>query len=216
MSQQNTSSSKETLQNKPQALSLIQVSSVVYGVFALVGILLSLFAHKNFSSNFALPHAPLEIGRVVAAGFLGAGVLLILSKHFEWWFPSYRAIKGAMVQILGRCNVWQALYLAVISSVGEEILFRGAIQPFVGIGICALLFGLLHIGPSGNLSSWSIWAVAAGWLLGFMYDQTGTLWAPMITHASVNAISILNLRRIYKRIPELEIPGHTIHRDSLS
>lgn len=216
--QPNTASRKAVFQTKARALSMVQVSTLVYGVFSLVGIILSLYVHKNFAANFALPVGNKELIRLSAASVLGTGVLIILSKHFEWWFPSYRAIKGAMVQVLGRSTFTQSIYLALISSVGEEILFRGAIQPFVGVAICSLLFGLLHIGPSGDLSSWSIWAVAAGWLLGFLYDQTGSLWTPIATHALVNGISILNLRRIYRSLPPTEHPEPLVPtpRDSLS
>ena len=210
MQQQENSAPDTNLSEKAMTkstLGLVQVSSMMYAVFALVGILLSIFVHKNFASNFAWPVKAIEGARLAVAGLLGAGVLIILSKQFEWMFPSYRAIKAAMVSILGRCTVVESLYLAAISSVGEELLFRGAIQPFVGLAICSLLFGLLHVGPSGEVSSWSLWAVAAGWLLGYMFEQTGSLWAPIFTHALVNAVSILNLRRLYRLGPANSLPG---------
>ena len=182
-------------------LSIVHISTILYGAFAAVGIGISAYGHHNLRTILSVPAQPTEAGKLLAAGLLGAGILWVLSKSFEWSFRSYRMIKAAMVQVLGRCTVPVAIYLAFASSVGEELLFRGAIQPTLGIGMTALLFGLLHIGPSGNLSTWSIWAVAAGGLLGYMFDQTQSLWPPLITHFAVNAVSILQLRAIYARIP---------------
>jgi membrane protease YdiL (CAAX protease family) len=94
-----------------------------------------------------------------------------------------------------------ALYLAVLTGFGEELLFRGAIQPFAGLLLTSALFGLLHMGQNGILSAWSVWAFLAGLLLGWMYDETASLWPPIIAHFCVNAVSILSLRRAYRNLP---------------
>jgi hypothetical protein len=42
-------------------------------------------------------------------------------------------------------TVWEGLILAIAAGVGEELLFRGALQPVLGLGFTAVLFGLVHV-----------------------------------------------------------------------
>ena len=157
------------------------------------------FWHENIQTSFALPQAPREIGRLGAIAFLGIGVLLVASHMFEDWFSSYRRLRNLIMRLLGGISIPGAIYLALVSAIGEELLFRGAIQPFAGIFLTSIMFGLLHVGPDGKLSAWSLWTMMAGVLLGFMYEQTGSIIAPMITHFGVNAYSLIRLRKHYNR-----------------
>lgn len=40
---------------------------------------------------------------------------------------------------------WEWLLLALAAGIGEEILFRGALQPVMGLGFTAVIFALIHI-----------------------------------------------------------------------
>lgn len=42
-------------------------------------------------------------------------------------------------------TVWEWFILALAAGVGEEILFRGALQPALGIGVTSILFALVHV-----------------------------------------------------------------------
>jgi len=186
---------------------LIRKSTMIYGAMMLVGLLLLRFGHKKLSPAFAVPTAPLDLGRLVAIGLIGALLLLILSYFFEDWFPSFRSLKAVIMRLLGPCSVAGALYLALITAFGEELFFRGGIQPFAGLFLTSVLFGLLHVGQDGPVSAWSIWAWVAGLLLGWMYDATGSLWPSIITHFGVNAVSLLSVRRAYRGWVEHAGPG---------
>ena len=178
--------------------ALIRKSTIVYGVMTLIGLAVLQFGHKSLSRAFAIPAEPYEIFRLAAIGILGASLLLVLSYFFEDWFPSFRNLKSVIMRFLGPVSIPMALYLAVVTSIGEELLFRGAIQPFAGLVLTSVLFGLLHMGQDGLVSAWSVWAFIAGLLLGWMYEETGSLWPPVLAHFGVNAVSILNLRRSYR------------------
>lgn len=178
--------------------ALIRKSTIVYGIMILLGTLVVAFGHEQLGPALAIPSGPMEGGRLVAIGLLGGGLLLVLSYLFEDWFPSFRVLKSTIMRFLGPVSVPTAIYLALITSFGEEILFRGAVQPFAGLVFTAVLFGLLHLGQDGLVSAWSVWAVIAGLLLGWMYQETGSLWPPIVAHFSVNVVSILNLRRAYR------------------
>lgn len=177
--------------------SLIKKSTVVYGVMAAGGLAAMAFFHDSISTAFLWPSAPMEMGRLIASGLTAAGVLLVLSYFFEDWFESFRELKSIIMQVLGKVSIPMAIYLSFVTSVGEELLFRGAIQPFAGLILTSVLFGMLHMGHKGLVSAWSIWALIAGFLLGWMYEETTSIWPPLIAHFGVNMVSILNLRRAY-------------------
>ncbi len=178
--------------------ALIRKSTFVYGIMIAVGLAVIAFGHKTLGKIMAVPHDPYEALRLVLIGSLGAALLLVLSYFFEDWFPSFRELKTAIMRFLGPCTIPMAIYLALLTSFGEELLFRGALQPFAGLVLTSLLFGLLHMGQKGLVSAWSVWALIAGLLLGWLAEETGSLWPPIIAHFGVNTVSILSLRRAYR------------------
>lgn len=190
--------SRQSLSEILTPSTLKRRSTVIYGLMTVVSLLIMHFSHKSLQVALGWPKAPLEIGRLLTIGWLGAVVLLVLSYFFEDWFAAFRDLKAMVMRFLGPCSVLTALYLSVITAFGEELLFRGVLLPFCGLFFSSLLFGLLHMGKDGFISAWSIWAFIAGLLLGWIFQQSGSLWPPIIAHFGVNAVSILNLRRIYR------------------
>lgn len=85
--------------------------------------------------------------------------------------------------------------LAVFSGVGEEAFFRGAVQQEFGIVIASVVFGLAHIGPDRRYLFWTAWAVLAGFVFGVLFEATGGLLAPVVAHATHNAITLLVWKR---------------------
>jgi hypothetical protein len=88
----------------------------------------------------------------------------------------------------------QILIVAGLSSLGEELLFRGLLVPWVGVIISAALFGLAHQirGPSRWV--WIGWATGMGAALGAIFAATGSLVGPLIAHAVINAVNLTYLR----------------------
>ncbi len=199
LSETQTESANAAIKKSPAQKPLWQVSTVVYVVFATIGLLIGFFAHHNLPEAMHFPLRRDDMLKCLAGGGLSAGVLIAMGFLFEDWFASFREARSAMIRILGPVSAPVAIYLALISAFGEELLFRGALQPYAGVAVTALLFGLLHIGPGGEVSAWAIWAAGAGGLLGWLYQETGTLWTPIIGHFTVNCFSILRLRALYNR-----------------
>ena len=87
-------------------------------------------------------------------------------------------------------SVWGALLLGLAAGIGEETLFRGAIQPKFGIVFTALIFALLHqqYGPSLI----TVGAFASGIIFGLERKYMGTVPA-IITHTVYNTIAVLLL-----------------------
>lgn len=84
--------------------------------------------------------------------------------------------------------------LAVLSSLGEEVLFRGLLQPWVGLLAQAALFGIVHFVPGRSRWVWVSWATAMGLVLGAMFQLSGSLLGPLAAHALINGVNLAYLR----------------------
>lgn len=82
------------------------------------------------------------------------------------------------------------IVLALLSSFGEELLFRGLLQPWMGLVPQALLFGLVHQMPGPSRWIWVSWALVVGLALGALYDVTGSLLGPIVAHAVINGLNL--------------------------
>ena len=99
-------------------------------------------------------------------------------------------MKDLMSQTLGRPGTITITVLAVTSSVAEELLFRGAIQPLLGLVLTSLIFGLIHGGFSPRFRVWVGFATVGGFVLGALSDFTGNLLAPMLCHLTLNYFNL--------------------------
>jgi membrane protease YdiL (CAAX protease family) len=86
------------------------------------------------------------------------------------------------------------LVLAGLSSCGEELFFRGLLQPQIGLLPQALLFGVLHQIPGPSRWVWVSWAAAVGLFFGAIFQLTGSLLGPFAAHALINGMNLHYLR----------------------
>jgi uncharacterized protein len=87
------------------------------------------------------------------------------------------------------------IVLALLSSAGEELLFRSLLQPWMGLWPQALLFGVVHQLPGSSRWVWATWAFFVGLALGALFQFTGSLWGPLAAHALVNGVNLTFLKR---------------------
>jgi uncharacterized protein len=83
--------------------------------------------------------------------------------------------------------------ISVAAGIGEELLFRGAVQAEWGLVLSSILFGAMHISGTGTVA-FGAWAAGAGFVLGGLATVTGGLFAPIVAHATYDAIAILQIR----------------------
>ena len=148
---------------------------------------------------FASPDAlaagvdPLRDG---AVGLLAGLVVVLLTREFTLRTRMGDELGRAFGQVLGPLGWADCLLLAALSGIAEEAFFRGGLQPLVGLVPASLIFGLVHFVPRREFLPWTGFAVAAGFLLGGLFELTGNLVAPVLAHATINA---LNLRFLSQR-----------------
>lgn len=81
-----------------------------------------------------------------------------------------------------------AVLVALMAAFGEEIYFRGFLQPRTGIFWQAALFGAIHATYLTPLQV--VLPFLLGLLLGVLRERVG-LWAPITTHAAYNATALI-------------------------
>jgi len=125
---------------------------------------------------------------------LAAGLALVFASRLALYrFDWARALHRELRHMLFPLTDPEIVVLAAASSVGEEMFFRGALLPVVGLFASSAIFALLHIGPKARHLPWTLSSFGAGLLFGVMFRWTGDLTGPVIAHFLVN---FLNLRHV--------------------
>lgn len=84
----------------------------------------------------------------------------------------------------------QIVFISICAGIGEELLFRGAIQPLLGIWITSIFFVLIHgyLNPFNlPLTYYGIFMVLVIGVMGLMTEHLGILTA-MIAHTLIDII----------------------------
>jgi hypothetical protein len=139
-----------------------------------------------------------------AGGLAFALALIFLTRVAVTRFQWAQRLHMELRPVARDLGLPEILLLAGLSSLGEELLFRGLLAPWLGVIGSALLFGLAHQirGPSRWV--WAGWATLVGHRPGALFAATGSLVGPLIAHAVVNAVNLSYLRDHEPAQPESE------------
>jgi membrane protease YdiL (CAAX protease family) len=164
----------------------------LYGAMALVALVIAAGRGDPDLYRFASePRWPLLAGPIVGI-LVGLGVVRltrVATRHFAW----ARHLHVSFHDLLGPLTGREIVILALGSSIGEELLFRGALLPWLGPWWQAVVFALLHVGPGKRFLPWTASALVLGVGFGWLAVWTTNLGAPIAAHFTIN---FLNLRFI--------------------
>jgi uncharacterized protein len=91
------------------------------------------------------------------------------------------------------------LAMALFAGVCEEVIFRGWLQPVLGLVATSLVFALAHFPPSrykwSHPATWGMIAIyfPIGLGVGWLYLERQNLLAPILTHAVGDALGLVAL-----------------------
>lgn len=148
------------------------------------------------------------VGGIVFA-LLVVALSRVTVQRFEWARRLHLELRP-FAQGLDATGI---VVLALLSSAGEELLFRGLLQPWMGLVPQALIFGLVHQMPGPSRWIWVTWALLVGLVLGALFELTGSLLGPLAAHALVNG---LNLNFLKHHVPRQRGPGPGISKRGVS
>jgi membrane protease YdiL (CAAX protease family) len=124
-------------------------------------------------------------------GLAVVGATRLATRHLQW----ARDLHASFHDLLGPLTGKEMLILALASSIGEELLFRGALLPWFGVWIQGVIFALLHVGPGRRFLPWTISALVLGFAFGWLAVWTKNLGGPIAAHFAIN---FFNLRYIVR------------------
>lgn len=143
------------------------------------------------------------------------------------WLQTYfetkeEQMEGVMIKFLTVEGIGglllNLLIIAIIPAIGEELIFRGLVQPILIKGLknvhyavilTAFIFGILHFQFLSFLPRFIL-----GIILGYIYVFTRSLWYPIIAHFVNNAVAVVFYFLYYSEragdgMDQLGKPGHT-------
>ncbi len=131
------------------SIGLFVVSELVLAVLAFLGI--GWLVRRNGRELFQR----MGLKRVTAIQLLiGASIIVILVVFQALAGLIWALINPEQAELLENVNslllgdidtIGEWFLLALAAGLGEELLFRGALQPVLGLGFTAVLFGLVHV-----------------------------------------------------------------------
>ena len=165
------------------------------------------FVHLGFKKEFNIMSAGVVI-IIMFAALPMVSFLQDITEMFPWSKAALLKFKLAeesynkQVAIIARMNnfsdyVISVIVIAFLPAVFEETLFRGGIQnllsrwfkmPLLAVIVTACIFSAVHGSYLGFLSRFAL-----GFVLGWIYNQTGNIWLNILGHFFNNAFAITML-----------------------
>jgi membrane protease YdiL (CAAX protease family) len=158
--------------------------------------------------GWLLGHPPLlgfswSLRDAAIGGAATVPLLVLLLMAIRWPIGPLARIKRFIDEevrpLLGPCSWLELALIALAAGVGEEMLFRGALQgalsrwlgPAPGIALASIVFGVLHpITPA-----YVVIAGMMGAYLGLVWFLNGNLLTVMVAHALYDFVALLVLLR---------------------
>lgn len=166
----------------------------LYGAMALVALVIA--AGRGDPDLYRLGAPPAWLLALAPLAGLALGLVVVaLSRLASARTRWARELERAFRDLLGPLTTRDIVLLATTSSIGEELLFRGALMPMVGVPVQALIFALLHVGPGKRFLPWTLSAAVLGLALGALAETTGSLGGAIVAHFTIN---FFNLRHIVR------------------
>ena len=136
---------------------------------------------------------------VIAMAVVGLSHVLVV-PHISWLDGWRDWVEGQLLPFLAPLTTWQMLGVALSAGAGEELLFRGAMQPALGLIPTAIIFGLAHIGALVKRETlpYFLYTLFWGLVFGWLYDLLRMLWPLIVMHAGFDFAIVLYLRSSWR------------------
>jgi membrane protease YdiL (CAAX protease family) len=130
---------------------------------------------------------PIAIGFGLMFGFVYAFIALLFMQA-----PVFDGLNSRMEHLIGelKLSLFAGIFLSICAGLGEELLFRAALQPTLGIWMSSILFVAIH----GYLNPWN-WRFSLYGLiilpfvviLSYGFDHFG-LWFAVMAHFAYDVV----------------------------
>ncbi len=154
--------------------------------------------HQPFPELFA---GGLPVGsQLLAGGLLGAAASAAITAAL-FRLPVLEPVRALVCGLVAAIRPtraptkWaaDAAALSLAAGFSEELFFRAALQPWIGVGWSSLVFAVAHVGPllrTREGATYAAYVFAVGLFLASLYAGAGT-WAAMAAHAALDLVMFL-------------------------
>lgn len=177
----------------------VLVLSVLSGVVWLLlgNLIIHYFQEKTLAEIFFRgSHIFIQTGIGLASGALigFAGIMMIRRPSFSEILDEYAIIRQVKELSLSPS---QMVYVSLVAGISEEILFRGAIQPVIGIWWTSLLFigihGYIRVHSTTHVL-YSLFTFILSMVLGLFFIYFGLISA-MAAHFIYDVVVLYGIKR---------------------
>lgn len=172
--------------------------AVGYALLASLATALAVALREGVPWEYSTPWVRFEpltaVGISAALGLLLAGLVVLGTRFTVARYSWARQLHMELRPIAHGLKLPQIMLIAGFSSLGEELLFRGLLQPWIGWILASLVFGFAHQASGKSRWIWVGWATVVGFGFGAIFELTGSLVGPLVAHAVVNAVNLTFLR----------------------
>jgi len=138
-------------------------------------------------------------------------MLLALSFLLKWLSLSVDNPNDAAIMSLAGSNYRLLVVCTVLlAPLTEETLTRGLLfgllrpkSRFLAYAVSSLVFSALHVWPYVAASGWRVALICAaeylpaGAALAWTYEKADTIWAPILVHGLINAVTMGLMRSFF-------------------
>jgi membrane protease YdiL (CAAX protease family) len=128
---------------KPDRATIMKLSLATLIGMPLIAVIIDFFSETVHLPSTLMGVEPFWKQLVVG---ISLGISSAAVAHFILSLPFMRAINTKYVNMFSQFKLgWnEILFVSFCAGVGEEILFRGAIQPLIGIVLTSIVFVAIH------------------------------------------------------------------------
>ena len=166
------------------------------------GILLAQACGVPIWSSLVMNQEAIARGLIATFPMLAGLLVLSLSR----WTPLVelrRQVESIVKTLFAESNWLELALISLSAGVGEELMFRGALQPIlanwvppvVAISVVSLLFGLAH----AMSKAYFVAATAIGLYLGWLALAFDDLIAPIVAHGLYDFIALTYVQQRVRR-----------------
>lgn len=148
----------------------------------------------------------LNAANTVSVLFALGMVLLLLVSQIPLYFllrafprlfrGSRQFVKEVLEPFCGQLTYTQALLVSLGAGIGEELFFRAALLPWIGIVASSVLFAVVHFGLAAFRYPFFIccyFLISLGF--SFQYLLTGDIFSVILAHALYDFLAIVRCKR---------------------
>tara|TARA_R110000824_G_scaffold17017_1_gene69764 strand:+ start:492 stop:1070 length:579 start_codon:yes stop_codon:yes gene_type:complete len=136
----------------------------------------------------------IAIGLAVAVGLMGINYILLMCGPDVLPLRPIRTLyRTTLRPLFADVRLSDVVVISIAAGIGEELFFRGVLQPEIGLVAASIVFGLVHMGGRGTFA-FACWVAVMGLALGMLANVSEGLVAPIVAHTAYDAAAIGYLR----------------------